>query len=65
MVKSEQLNGIQIMADDAMNSEFVKAYNITSIPRFILIDTEGNILNANAPRPSDPGLKDLFNSLNI
>jgi hypothetical protein len=27
-------------------------YNINSIPRFILIDTEGKIYNANMPKPS-------------
>jgi len=53
------------MADNEWNSEFVSAYNITGIPRFILIDPEGNIFDANAPRPSDPRLQDLLKSLNI
>lgn len=65
MVADEDLQGIQIMADDAWNSEFVSGYNITGIPRFILIDDEGNILDSDAPRPSDPKLKQLFNSLNL
>jgi thiol-disulfide isomerase/thioredoxin len=65
MVKKEQLQGIQILADKEWNSEFVKAYNITGIPRFILIDPEGNIFDSNAPRPSDPRLKELLNSLNL
>lgn len=65
MVKQENLQGIQIMADNEWNSEFVSAYNITGIPRFILIDPEGNIFDANAPRPSDPRLQDLLKSLNI
>jgi len=65
MVKNENLKGVQIMADKDWNSDFVTAYGIKGIPRFILIDTEGNIVNANAPRPSDPSLKELFNSLNI
>ncbi len=65
MVADENLQGIQIMADKDWNSDFVRAYNITGIPRFILIDKEGNIVDANAPRPSNPNLKELFNSLNI
>ena len=65
MVKDENLQGVQIMADKAWNSDFVKAYNIRGIPRFILIDKEGKILNDNAPRPSNPNLKELFNSLDI
>ena len=47
------------------NSNFTKAYGIDSIPRYILIDPEGNIVTGNAPRPSDPTLIDLFNSLDI
>lgn len=35
------------------------------IPQFILIDPEGNIVQANAPRPSDKKLIDLFNELSI
>lgn len=65
MVKDQQLQGIQILADKDWNSEFVTSYNITGIPRFILIDPEGNIYNSNAPRPSDPRLKELLSSLSI
>lgn len=62
MVADEELTGIQIMANDG---DFAEAYNISGIPRFILIDPEGNIVDSNAPRPSDPKLKQLFNSLNL
>ena len=65
MVKDQNLQGIQIIADKDWNSDFVTSYNITGIPRFILIDPEGNIYDANAPRPSDPRLKELLSSLNI
>jgi len=65
MVKDENLQGVQIMADKDWKSDFVRAYNIRGIPRFILIDKEGKILNDNAPRPSNPNLKELFNSLDI
>jgi len=65
MVKDEKLQGVQIMADKDWKSDFVRAYNIRGIPRFILIDKEGKILNVDAPRPSNPNLKKLFNSLDI
>lgn len=65
MIREQGLKGIQILADQDWNSEFITAYNITGIPRFILIDPEGNIFDANAPRPSDPGLKQLLNSLQL
>ena len=32
---------------------FSSDYNVNSIPRFILIDSEGKIYNSNMPRPSD------------
>ena len=41
-------------------SDFVKNFAIDGIPRFILIDTEGKIINADAPRPSDAKLKELL-----
>ena len=62
MVADQELTGIQIMAD---NDDFADAYNISGIPRFILIDPEGNIVDSNAPRPSDPKLRQIFNSLNL
>jgi hypothetical protein len=63
MIEDENLGGIQILADQDWNSDFVTAYNIKGIPRFILIDKEGNIVNANAPRPSDPYLKEVLSTL--
>ncbi len=63
MVEEKNLGGIQLYANE--DKEFPKAYRISSIPRFILIDPDGNIVNADAPRPSDPKLVELFNSLNI
>ncbi|QYJ69258.1 TlpA family protein disulfide reductase [Flavobacterium litorale] len=62
-VKKEALGGIQLIADKDWSSTFVKYYNIRSIPRFILLDTEGNIVNTDAPRPSDPALKMIFDEL--
>lgn len=65
MVAEKELKGIQLFADNDWNSQFVQDYLIKGIPRFILIDTEGNIVNSNAPRPSDPELINLFNELGI
>lgn len=65
MIEDEDLKGIQLLADQDWNSEFVTSYNITGIPRFILLDQEGNIVNSNAPRPSDPMLQDVLSSLEL
>lgn len=56
-VKKNQLKGFQLIADDAFNSDFIKKFNINSIPRFILVGPDGKIISANAKRPSDPELK--------
>ncbi|MCF6279643.1 MAG: TlpA family protein disulfide reductase [Flavobacteriaceae bacterium] len=63
MIVDRQMIGIQLYAGN--NNTFSQEYQINSIPRFILVDPEGNIVDADAPRPSDPKLKELFNSLNI
>jgi thiol-disulfide isomerase/thioredoxin len=62
-VKERQLSGTQLWS--GKDTSFQQKYQINSIPRFILIDPEGNIVNANAPRPSEPRLKELFTSLGI
>ena len=41
------------------------ALGINGIPRFILIDPNGNIVTANAPRPSSKELTDMFTELGI
>lgn len=63
MVSEKQLGGIQLMADNNWKSKFVEDYAIMGIPRFILIDPQGNIVSADAPRPSDPELRKTFDGL--
>ncbi|WP_242158861.1 redoxin family protein [Aestuariivivens sediminis] len=65
MVAEKELGGIQLFADKDWNSDFVKNYQISGIPRFILINPEGQIISANAPRPSDPKLIDLLREYDI
>lgn len=65
MVTNKELAGVQLLADDDWNSSIVKGYQIIAIPRFILIDPQGNIVSSQAPRPSSPELITLFNELGI
>ena len=61
MVKEKKLGGIQLIEDG--NQAFTNAYTVTTIPRFILLDKEGKIIDADAPRPSESSLVELFDSL--
>lgn len=63
MVKDKELSGVQLYA--GKDQQFAYDYQVTGIPRFILIDPKGNIVESNAPRPSDPKLEELFTELGI
>lgn len=52
MVRVKEMRGIQLIADKAFQSDICKQYRITSIPRFILIDPKGNLIDADSKRPS-------------
>ena len=52
MIVDKELGGIQIIADKAWRSKFVTDYVIEGIPRFILIDKDGNLMDPMAPRPA-------------
>ena len=60
-VKKEDLEGIQLFADGG--GKITGDYKINGIPRFMVFDKQGNIVTIRAPRPSDPELKALLESL--
>ena len=51
MIKSKGMGGIQLFAGS--DNTFFKEYQINSIPRFIFLGPKGEIINADAPRPSE------------
>ncbi|MGK7397838.1 MAG: TlpA family protein disulfide reductase [Candidatus Cyclobacteriaceae bacterium M3_2C_046] len=59
-VGEKELGGIQLYSEGAWDSEINELFMIRGIPRFILIDPEGNIVNADASRPSSPDTRKLF-----
>jgi len=65
MIKEKELGGIQLFADNLWESKFVADYMVKGIPKFILLDPQGNIVTANAPRPSNKKLVELFKELKI
>lgn len=62
-VVDKELGGVQLFADNDWNSEFVKGYQINGIPRLIIIGPDGNIVNADAPRPSASEIYATFDKL--
>lgn len=62
-VSDNKLKGIQLLINK--DNSFREAYKVSVIPRYLLIDPKGNIVDADAPKPSDPKLIALFNELKI
>lgn len=60
MVKEKKLRGIHLYASPETKELFKELYDLRSIPRYMLIDEKGNIINANLPMPSDKNLKELI-----
>lgn len=52
MIKKHELDGVQLLAPASFESEFAEDYKISILPRFILIDPEGKIVDPQAPPPS-------------
>jgi thiol-disulfide isomerase/thioredoxin len=62
-VKDKSLGGIQLFADKDWSSDFIKAFGINGIPRFILIDPSGKVVDADEARPSESKLVEKLDSL--
>ena len=60
-IQKGDMKGIQLYL--GTKSDFMQKYIINGIPRFILLDREGKIIKADAPRPSDPKTVQLFEQL--
>ncbi len=57
-IAANQLEGFQLHSPGGWKSEVVKYFKINSIPRYMLIDKKGNIVDPNAKRPSQPEVLD-------
>lgn len=62
--KKEGLSTTQsYLLPNPKNSLIAKQFKISSIPRYILIGKDCKIINADAPRLSDPKIRELFDEL--
>jgi len=57
MVPAKNVGGIQLLADNSLESEFMKYYSVGLIPRSIMLDAEGKIISQHAPRPSSKDIR--------
>lgn len=63
MVYDKVLPDIQLIAEKGFKDPFVEDYNIFLLPRFILIDPNGNIIDARAAPPSSYDLQHQLEEL--
>ncbi|HUH51949.1 MAG TPA: TlpA disulfide reductase family protein [Flavobacterium sp.] len=57
-VENENLKGIQLIASDGWDSEFLKNLKITHIPCAVIIDPKGDVVEIYTFTPSNPKLKE-------
>ena len=62
MVPEKNVGGIQLYDAEGLNSDFMKAFSVSLIPRFMMIDSEGKIITAKAPRPSSKDVRKFIDS---
>jgi thiol-disulfide isomerase/thioredoxin len=55
-ILENQLEGNQGISKGGWSSEASRFFNITSIPRYVIIDKKGNISDHSAKRPSEEGI---------
>lgn len=65
MVAEKNLSGVQLFTGSGWKADFIQAYKIDGIPRFILIDPDGNIVDPDAPRPSSARITELLEELGV
>ena len=53
----------QFVLDDDNNKLLSEALNITGIPRFLILDAQGKVIDQDARRPSDPELLSILDAL--
>lgn len=60
-LQEKNMKGVQLYFDN--DDTFFKEYGIEFIPRFILLDKKGRVVNAYMTRPSDPKTEETLNAL--
>ncbi|CAL2080672.1 TlpA disulfide reductase family protein [Tenacibaculum sp. 190524A05c] len=59
----KEMGGVQLFADKSFESDFVDAFGVASIPRFILISPEGIIVESHFSKPSHKVTEERLDAL--
>lgn len=62
-LESLGIEGLHGFSPGGWNAPVTSEFGISSIPRYLIFDRQGNLVRPNAPRPSDPELPGLLRSL--
>lgn len=63
VIAENKSGAINLFAPNGWEADVVKAYQIYGIPTFVLIDKDGNIIDAQAPRPSSVDIRKTLDEL--
>ena len=61
MVAEKNIGGLQLYDAEGLSSGFMRAFSVSLIPRFMMLDAEGKIITARAPRPSSKEVRKFIN----
>lgn len=59
-IKQKNIQGINLLAKGFNNNPLAQSYNVKGIPHYILIDRNGNLIDSNAPRPSNEKIVEVI-----
>ncbi|OZV67992.1 TlpA family protein disulfide reductase [Winogradskyella aurantia] len=62
-VKAKKNVGTSLRATEYFDSEVYKEYQVNGLPSFVLIDTEGKIIDSVADKPSSEEIRETLNEL--
>ena len=63
MVEKKKMPGIQLISVQGKDATIIKNYNVATIPRFIIINKDGMIVDDNAKSPREEGLAEYLQQL--
>jgi len=57
------IEGVHGLSKGGWGSEATSKFGVSSIPRYLIFDKKGKVVDGNAPRPSDPRLLEILQKL--